>query len=193
MTTVLGSAVEATYYSLLLMPPNGNISQAFAYTPAEIFAFWEEQHVSNPTLSAHSHIELTQDLVDTALTFGAARALFVIVFADGLDSRYMINHLLKQIPVQMMRFLVAIGVFDEQIAAIRNTCRIETMPYTTAPAIPSSVQPPTDPDNVILGIQIPITGVSGGCAPTSVATTAETLGAIRLGAPITNTCTVDFP
>jgi hypothetical protein len=183
--STFGTADEATYYTLLLMPPNGNITQPFAYTPTEIFAFWEANHVSNPTLAAHSNVELTQALVDAAIAHGAARALYWIVFADGDNSRYMINHLLKQIPVQSLRFLRAIGVFDAQIAAARAVCRVEVTPYAPSPAIPSSVQPPTNPENFSLAIQIPVTGISGGCAVTNVATATDALNVLRLSSDLT--------
>lgn len=185
-----GTADEATYYTLLLMPPNGNITQPFAYTPTEIYEYWVANHLSIPLLNEHSQVELTQALVDAAIAKGAARALYWITFADGDNSRYMINHLLKQIPVQAMRWLTSIGVFDEQIAAARAQCRVEITPYAPSPAIPSSVQPPTQPENFSLAVLLPVQAIAGGCQPTNVATTADSLSALRLSSELTSTCGV---
>jgi hypothetical protein len=197
MSVTFGTADEAVYYTLLLMPPNGNISEAFAYTTAEIFAFWEANHETSPDLAAHTHVILTQALVDAAISRGSARALYRIVFADETNSRYMINHLLKQLPVESLRFLRLIGVFDQQIAAAQATCNSISVPVIVpAPAIPSSVQPPKQPMNFTLDVQLaPVTvAVAGGCVPTGVETTANSLAALGLSSALTSTCdVVEFP
>lgn len=164
-------ASEAVYYTLLLMPPNGNIEQAFGYTPAEILAFWEENHLTSEALAAHSSISsLTLEEVELCMTTGARLAIYWVVFADDLNSRYIINQLLKQIPPLALRWLGSIGALDSLIAQQR-ACRIITMPSMPSPALPSSVQPPTAPQNVSLNVVVPTGAIVGGCPATVLANT----------------------
>jgi hypothetical protein len=143
MTSEFGATDEATYYTLLLMPPNGDIAQPFGYTSTEIYDFWVANHESTPLLAEHSPAELTQAQVDAAILLGSRRALYTIVFADEANSRYIFNNVTRQIPVDANRFLLAIGVFDKEIAAAAAECRVANSTYAPSPALASSVQPPT--------------------------------------------------
>jgi hypothetical protein len=178
-------ASEAVYYSLLLMPPNGNIEQAFGYTPAEVLAFWEANHLTSEALAAHSSIDtLTLETVELCMTTGARFAIYWVVFADGEASRYIINQLLKQIPTQALRWLASIGALDSLIAQ-QNACKIGVTPFLPSPAIPSSVQPPTQPENFSLNVVLPIGAIAGGCPAGVVATSTLSLGVIRLDSELT--------
>ncbi len=180
---------EAVYYTLLLMPPSGNINETPGYTQVEIFDFWVANHESITLLAEHSKIVLTQALVDSSLALGAARALYKRVTADGDNSRYIINHLTRQLPVGSKRFLVSIGVFDNQIQAELETCRVVSSTYAPSPALASSVQPPKQPFGTgELSIVIP-EGAIAGCTALAVATTSVG-SAVALAGPVTGTCPV---
>lgn len=181
MAVVFGSADEAVYYTLLLMPPSGNINETPGYTATEIFDFWVANHDSTSLLATHSPIELTQALVDSALALGAARALYKRVFADGTNSRYIINQYTRQLPVESKRFLVAIGVFDAQIAAELAQCRVIFSTYQPSPALASSVQPPCQPPGTgELSVVLPEDAIAG-CTALLVATTSTALVAATEG------------
>ena len=165
MSSVFGATDEATYYTLLLMPPNGNIDQAFGYTETEIYEFWVANHESTPILAAHSPASLTQEEVDAAILLGSQRALYRIVFADEANSRYIINNVTAQLPVPSKKFLVSIGVFDAQIAAELASCRIALSTFAPAPALASSVLPPCD-NPFPPSIDCPAVAITTGC-PTS--------------------------
>lgn len=163
MTTTFGITDEAVYYTLLLMPPNGDSAQAYGYTTVEIFDFWTANHESNTLLAAHSPSSLTLAEVETAILLGSARALYRIVFSGDADSRYDVNEFTRQLPVPSKKFLIRIGIFDKEIAAALATCRIVNSTYAPSPALASSVQPPTRPDLFTLSIQVPANGIVGPC------------------------------
>ncbi len=186
MSVVFGAADEAVYYTLLLMPPSGNINETPGYTATEIFDFWVANHESSAILATHSRIELTQALVDSSIALGARRALYTRVFSDGANSRYVINQLTRQLPVESKRFLVAIGVFDAQIAAELAQCRLISSTYAPSPALASSVQPPCQPPGTgELSVVIP-EGAIAGCTALLVATTSTTLVATEGTCSIAN-------
>lgn len=163
MSSIFGDADEAVYYTLLLMPPSGNINETPGYTTVEIYEFWVANVGSSAILAVHSPVVLTQSLVDAAIALGAARALYKIVFADGTSSRYIRNPTTRQFPVPTKKWLVSIGVFDNEIAAELARCRVLLSVFTQAPALASSVQPPCRPEDVTLAIELP-NGASLGCS-----------------------------
>ena len=153
-----GAADEAVYYTLLLMPFSGNetLFKANGYTTTEIFEYWLANVETNSLLAEHSTVTLTQELVDSVVAFGAARALYKIVFAGDVDSRYVINPHTAQLPVPSREFLISIGVFDKEIAAQLATCRIVQSPSVfPAPALARGVLPPKEPRNFTLAVVLP--------------------------------------
>lgn len=169
-TTTFGPIDEAVYYTLLLMPPNGDNQQPFGYDAQDILNFWLSHVGSDTILTQHSvGVHLTLLETQNSLTFGSARAIFRVVGfnADGVTQRFVVNQILRQIPVPSMRFLVSIGVFDKEIAAQRATCRVVSSTYEPAPALPSSVLPPKQPFNGTLEVVVPASGIVGAC-PTAV-------------------------
>ena len=161
--SIFGPVDEAVYYTLLILTQNGNGDnlQAYGWTTTEIFQFWEANVATNRVLIEHSPVTLTQDLVNSAVSLGSKRALYRIVFAGDGDSRYVTNQLTRQLPVQSRDFLISIGVFDREIAAALAECKVVTIPYAPSPALASSVQPPKQPDNATLAVNLPPFAISG--------------------------------
>lgn len=183
--STFGGADEATYYTLMLMPPNGNILQDFGYTTEEIFAFWDANHLSNSLLLTHSPVDLTLELVESAILLGSQRALYKLVFAENGVLRYIVNNVTRQLPVESKRFLVSIGVFDKEIAAALAICRIVTSTYLQAPALASSVQPPCErPFLGKLSIVVPEGGTVD--CPQALAAAATSISLVA-----TDTCTIE--
>lgn len=176
---VYGKVQEAVYYTLLILTQNGNGDsiQAFGHTTTDIFLYWEAHVGTNALLATHSvGVTLTQDLVNSAILVGSQRALYKIVFAGDGNSRYVTNQRTAQLPVPSRNFLIAIGIFDKEIAAQLAECKVTTIPFAPTPSLASSVQPPKRPENFTLAVTLPPFAISG-CPGFNVSAAALRLNA----------------